>query len=394
MKNALKNTVAACATVLIALASQNISAKNVDLPMTSPSSTTSTLLYIGTYTGKGSEGIYRFRLDNATAKLHPEGLAAKVSNPSFLALAPDQKHLYCINEIENFHEKRSGAATSFSVDHGSGELKQIDQAVSGGTGGCYISVTPDGKAVLVANYGSGSVALLPISGIGGLEEPTSVAQHEGSSVVAKRQSAPHAHCIRPDPSGRFAVAVDLGIDQIIAYRLATDSQTMDTSAPIVNKTTAGAGPRHIAFHPNGKLAFVSNELNSTITAYEWSSENGTLTEIVSTSTLPANFDQANYPAEVLVHPSGRFVYLSNRGHNSVAVFEVDPETGEMTTAGHEPTRGDHPRGMSLSPSGEFLIVANQDTGSLVVYRINQDTGMPEFADQYEGINRPTGIQFL
>jgi len=353
----------------------------------------STIVYIGTYTGKGSEGIYRFSLDNAKAELTSEGLAAKIANPSFLAFSPDQKYLYCINEISDFRGKKSGGATSFAVDRNATELRQLDQAPSGGVGPCYISAMPDSSGVLVANYGSGDVSMIPTMPNGELEQaPAAVAHHEGKSVVPKRQEAPHAHCIMPDPTGQWALAVDLGIDQVIAYKLAKG--TMDTSSPVVNKTHAGAGPRHIAFHPNGKWAYVSNELDSTITAWTWDADSGRLSEIESTTTLPADFTADNYPAEVLVHPSGKFAYLSNRGHNSVAVFGIDLASGKVTLTSTEPTRGDHPRGMTLSPDGKILIAANQNTDSLSVYRINPATGHPEFASEYKGISRPTCIVFL
>jgi 6-phosphogluconolactonase len=356
--------------------------------------TTSTV-YVGTFTGKGSDGIYKFTLDRNTASLKAEGLAAKIANPSFLALAPGGKYLLCCNEISDFHGKKQGAGTSFRVDVATGNLTQISQAASGGAGPCHVSVSPDGAAVLLANYGSGSVAMVPFNADNGeLKDEPTVAQHEGGSgVVPKRQSGPHAHCFFTAPDGKFAFAVDLGLDQIIAYPV-TGAAAMDTSAPVVNKTDPGAGPRHIAFHPNGRFAYSSNELNSTITAWEMQAGSGELRKIESVGTLPEGFTDTNYPAEVIVHPTGKFVYLSNRGHNSVAVFRVDENSGKLTAAGHEPTRGDHPRGMSLSPEGDFLLVANQDSDTLVVYRVSPESGMPEFASEYAGINRPTDFEFL
>jgi 6-phosphogluconolactonase len=360
-----------------------------------PASSSQTTIYVGTYTGKGSDGIYRFTLDRSTAQLKPEGLAAPIANPSFLALSPDQKYLLCCNEISDFHGKKQGAGTSFHIDSVTHNLTQISQAASGGAGPCYVSVSPEENAVLLANYGSGSVALVPFDAKSGqLTDAPVVAQHEGGSgVVAKRQDAPHAHCFRTGPAGKFAFAVDLGLDQIIAYPV-TGPGTFNTSAPLINQTDPGAGPRHIAFHPNGKYAYSSNELNNTVTAWTLDSETGKLHKIESVGTLPDGFSGTNYPAEVLVHPNGKYVYLSNRGHNSVAVFRVDETTGKLTAAGHEPTRGDHPRGMSLSPEGDFLLVANQDSDSLVAYRVNAETGLPEFASEYKGINRPTDFEFL
>lgn len=361
----------------------------------SGTSSESDIVYIGTYTGKGSEGIYRYRLNRATAKLEPDGLVAKISNPSFVAVSPDGKYLYCCNEVSDFQGRRSGAATSFAIDRPSGDLKQLDQAPSGGVGPCYVSVTPDGRAVLLANYTSGSVSLLPVNPAdGSIEPPSTVAQHTGKSVVKKRQDAPHAHCFLSDATGTYALAVDLGIDQILAYRLEPDSSGFDKDTPVVARTAPGAGPRHVAFHPNQKFVFVSNELNNTATAWKWDEDSGKLTEIESVSTLPPDFEGESYPAEILVHPNGQYIYLSNRGHNSVVTFKVDEASGRLTTVGFAPTRGDHPRGMELSPDGAFLLVANQNSDSLVVYRINQESGMPEFASEHKGISRPTSFVFL
>ena len=354
----------------------------------------STNVYIGTYTGKGSEGIYRFRLHHASGELTSETLAAKIKNPSWLTLSPDKRFLYCINEISDYHGQKSGAATSFSIDPKSLDLIQLDDKRSGGTGPCYASVTTDGNALLVANYGSGSIALLPAASVGGLEEPVSVVQHEGSSIVPKRQDGPHAHCIRPDPFGRYAVAVDLGIDEIISYRIAPDTGELETSAPVINKTDKGAGPRHIAFYPNGKTAYVSNELNSTLTSWNWDAETGELKIVQSISTIPADFKGENYPAEVLVSPDGKSVYLTNRGHNSIAVFRTLDNPAKLELVGFEPTHGHNPRGMAIDPTGRFLIVANQDSDNLVVFRISSSTGVPEFASEYKGINRPVAIVYF
>lgn len=360
----------------------------------SSSSKAPLVLYVGTYTGKGSEGIYPFQLDRASGKLTAGDAVTSITNPSFLAISADHKYLYCCNEIGDFNGQKSGAATSFKIDPATHALTQLDQSTSGGEGPCYISVTPGGDAVLLANYGSGDVALVPTLPDGALQpKPASVAHHTGSSIVPKRQDAPHAHCIQPDPSGKWAVAVDLGIDQIIAYKLAGDS--MDTSSPVINKTHPGAGPRHIAFHPGGKFAYVSNELDSTISAYSWDSASGRLSEIQSTTTVPANYSgPTNYPGEVLIHPNGRYVYLSNRGHDSVAVLSIDPNSGQLTMIADEPTRGEFPRGMTLSPGGDFLVAANQNSNSITVYRVDPATGKLNFTSQHTGINQPAGLVIL
>lgn len=360
--------------------------------MAETTSSTDTI-YVGTYTGNGSEGIYRFHLDRQSGTLKPQGLAAPIANPSFLALAPGGQYLLCCNEISDFAGKKQGAGTSFAINRQTGELTQTGQAASGGHGPCYVSITPDATTVLLANYGSGSVAAVPFNPTDGTmaDNPT-VGQHSGSSIHEKRQQAPHAHCILTGPDGQWAYAVDLGTDEVIAYPL-DGKGSMDTSASVVTKTDKGAGPRHIAFHPNGKYAYTSNELNSSITAWTLRGE-GRLDKIHTINTLPDDFKNDNHPAEVLVHPNGQFVYLTNRGHNSIAIFTIDQTSGKLTPAGHEPTRGDHPRGMKLSPDGTFLLVANQNSDNLQVFRIDPTTGLPKFTSEHTGINRPTAFLFL
>jgi 6-phosphogluconolactonase len=389
----LKAAAVGCAVLLSLCAPTTMQAKDEGTTMTTSKNSTSTL-YVGTYTGKGSEGIYRFSLSNGDGKLVPEGLAAEVKNPSFLAVSPDKRYLYCINEMSDLNGKKSGGATSFAVDGESLELTQLDQVPSGGVGPCYVSVTGDGNAILTANYGSGSVALLPAMDDGGLGDPVSVSQHEGSSVDPKRQDGPHAHCIMSDPSGRYALAVDLGLDQVIAYRLASESTQMDISAPVKNEVHKGAGPRHIAFHPNGKIAYTSNELDSTVSTWEWSAEDGKLKEIGHVSTLPDDTQTTNYPSEVLVHPNGKFVYVANRGHDSIAVLKIDETSGKLELVATEPCRGENPRGMTLSPGGDFMIIGNQDSANIAAFRIDSATGMTKFTSEHKGIDRPVGIVFL
>lgn len=350
-------------------------------------------IYIGTYTGKGSQGIYRYTVNGNTGEFTSAGLAAPVKNPSFLALSPDRQHLYCCNEISDFNGQTSGAATSFRINPDTLTLEQLDQSPSGGLGPCYVSVTPDGAGVFVANYGSGDAAIIATEPNGALApQPSAVAHHTGKSVVPKRQDAPHVHCVRSDASGRWGMAVDLGIDKIIAYPV--NGGTMSTTGAVENATRPGSGPRHIAFHPNSRWAYNSNELDSTLAAWNWDAETGRLSEIASTTTLPADYKgDENYPAEVLVHPSGKFVYLSNRGQNAVAVFAIDQASGAATPIQWEPTLGDHPRGMTLSPDGKLLIVANQNTDSLVSYKIDEATGKLTQLSKTEGISKPTHILF-
>lgn len=352
-------------------------------------------VYIGTYTGKGSEGIYRFKFDAAAGKLTEDGLAAKVSNPSFLAVSKDRKHLYCCNETMEFMGMKSGAASSFDITAETGELKPLDQAQSGGQGPCYISVANDNSGVMVANYGSGDVSYITTEANGMLTTgPMAVAHHEGKSVVPKRQDAPHAHSILPDRSGNWAVAVDLGTDEIIAYKLSRGA--MDIASPVVNKSRPGSGPRHISFSPDNKFAYVSNELDASISAFSWDEDKGALTEIQHLTTIPADLKttEPTYPAEVLVHPSGKFVYLSNRGaSDAVVIYKRDAASGKLELVGHEPTRGKFPRGMALSPDGAYLIAANQNTDTLQLFRVDAETGKLEHLQEITGIDQPAHALF-
>ena len=252
-------------------------------------------------------------------------------------------------------------------------LAPINAESTGAGGPCYVSVTADGATVLVANY-SGSVASLPANADGRLAPAASFIPHEGSSVHPRRQRGPHAHSIVVDPSGRFALSADLGLDRVLVYRIGQTDGTLTPHDPPGAPVAPGSGPRHLAFHPNGRTLYVITELANTIIVFDWDAEAGTLSERQTIPTLPEGFDGTSYTAEVQVHPSGRFVYGSNRGHDSLAIFAVNADTKTLTLVGHEPTGGARPRHFGIDPTGAFLIAANQDTGNLVVFRIDQQTG--------------------
>lgn len=351
-------------------------------------------VYIGTYTGEKSKGIYHFLLNDETGELKPGGLAAETVSPSFLALHPDGKYLYAVGEVGKFKGANAGSVSAFAVDSATGKLSPLNVQSSGGGGPCHVSVDSAGRAVLVANYGGGSVASLPINEDGTLSEAVSFIQHEGSSVNKDRQAGPHAHSINLDKANRFAVAADLGLDKILVYRFDKTSGKLAPNDPPFARVKPGGGPRHFAFHPTGKFAYSNLEMTSSVTAFAYDSEKGELKEIQTISTLPADFKGGNSTAEIQVHPSGKFLYCSNRGHDSIAVFKVDEKSGTLTYLENESTQGRTPRNFGVDPSGKFLIAANQGTDSLVVFKVDQSAGVLTPAGSKVDCPSPVCVKFL
>jgi 6-phosphogluconolactonase len=331
-------------------------------------------VFAGTSNGGKSKGIYRFRFDPAAGTAEPVQLAAESANPTFLAIHPSRRFLYAVNAIGEFQGQKTGAVSAFALDTRSGELGLLNQQPSAGAGPCHVVVDAAGKNALVANYGAGSVASLPIHADGRLGPPTSSIQHSGSSVDPKRQEGPHAHSINLDSANRFAFAADLGLDRVLVYRFDGAKGSLAPNDPPSASTAPGAGPRHFAFHPSGRYAYVINELDSTVTAFGYDPATGTLRQIQAVTTLPAGFSGENYPAEVQVHPSGKFLYGSNRGHDSIAIYAIDAGTGKLTPAGHQPSGGKWPRNFAIDPSGTWMIVGNQNSDNVLVFRIDPERG--------------------
>jgi 6-phosphogluconolactonase len=331
-------------------------------------------VYVGTYTGPSSKGIYRFELDPATGKLTSRALAAETANPTFLAVHPNHRFLYAVGEIGDFHGKKTGAVSAFAIDPKTGDLTLLNQQPSGGAGPCHITVDGPGKHVLVANYGGGSASVLPIEADGRLGQATAFQQHHGSSVNKQRQEAPHAHCINLDAANHFAFVADLGLDKIMIYRYDARKGTLTPNEPPSISIDPGSGPRHMAFHPNGRHAYVINEMASTITAMDYDAEHGTLKKLQTVSTLPKGFKGETSTAEIVVHPSGKFLYGSNRGHDSIVVFAIDPKSGELSYVGHQSEKIKTPRNFAIDPTATYMLVGNQGADSIVVFRINGETG--------------------
>ncbi|OAI47506.1 6-phosphogluconolactonase [Planctomycetaceae bacterium SCGC AG-212-F19] len=331
-------------------------------------------VYVGTYTGKVSKGIYRLELDLASGKLSAPQLAGENPSPSFIAIHPSQRFLYAVNEVGSFGGKKTGSVTAFAIDSKTGDLTQLNQQSCGGPGPCHIVVDKEGKNALVANYSGGSCCVVPIGADGKLAEPSSVIQHQGSSVNKGRQAEPHAHSINLDAGNKFAFVADLGLDKILVYRFDPAKGALTANDPPAVAVAPGAGPRHFAFHPDGKHAYVINEMGNTVTVLDYDAEKGVLKAGQSITTLPKDFKGNTSTAEVVVHPSGKFLYGSNRGHDSIAIFAIDAKTGELTAVGHQGTGIKAPRNFAIDPTGAFMLVGNQGAGSIAVFRIDQKTG--------------------
>lgn len=350
------------------------------------------LVYVGTYTDRGSKGIYAFPLDAQTGKAGEAALMAETENPSFLAIAPNRRFLYAANEISSYEGKSSGSVSAFAIGR-DGALSPLNRRSSEGAGPCHVSVDHTGKALLVANYGGGSVAALPIQADGRLDTAGSRVQHRGSSVNKQRQEGPHAHSINVSPDNRFAFVADLGLDKVMIYRLDSEKARLTPNDPAFGEVAPGSGPRHLAFHPDGKHAFVINEMASTLTAFNYDPRTGALKEIETLSTIPGPVP-GNSTAEVVVHPSGKWVYGSNRGHNSIAIFSFEAATGTLKAAGHQSTGGRTPRNFAVDPTGRFLLAANQDSDTVTIFRINPASGRLTPTGQSLAVPRPVCLRFL
>lgn len=355
------------------------------------------LVYFGTYTrGTTSKGIYVANLDMATGKLSDVRVAAEVDNPSFVAIHPSGKYLYSVNELTDFGGEKSaaGGVSAFAIDAKTGKLTLLNQQSTRGGAPCHAVVDATGKFVLSANYGGGSVTVHPIGDDGKLGAATSFVQHQGKSVNPGRQEAPHAHSINLDAANQFAFVADLGLDKVKSYQFDAKRGTLAANPSGDATMKPGAGPRHFAFRPDGKFAFVNNEIDSTVTALSYDAQRGALTPVNTVSTLPDGGHPGNSTAECRVHPSGRFVYVSNRGHDSIAIFATDPESGRVTRIGNESTQGKTPRNFAIDPTGTYLLAENQGSDSVVVFRIDAETGKLQATGDKAEVPKPVCARFL
>ncbi|HVS39622.1 MAG TPA: lactonase family protein [Gemmataceae bacterium] len=353
-------------------------------------------VYIGTYTGKdsSSKGIYRFDLDAATGRLSNKTLAAESASPSYLAVAPSGKFLYSVNEVPG---GKFGAISAFALDPKTGGLTFLNQQSSVGSGPCHLIVDKEGKHVLAANYGSGSTIVLPIDEKGSIRDyATDFVQHTGKSVDPARQEGPHAHCVALDAANRFAFVCDLGLDKVLVYKYDAEKGKITPNEPPAADLAPGSGPRHIAFTPDYKYAYVVNELNLTITGFRYDADHGSLKEIQTQSTLPKGTPPSDkYScAEVVVHPSGKFVYATNRGQDTIATFAIDAKTGELTPVGWQGDGIKVPRGFNVDPSGTWAVAANQDGDSIVVFAIDPKTGELKTTGVKADVGKPVDVRII
>jgi 6-phosphogluconolactonase len=334
------------------------------------------LAYVGTYTTKqSSKGIYAYRFDVATGQLTSIGLAAESTDPSFVAVHPSGKYLYAVDEVGDFNGAKSGSVSAFAIDGKSGALKLLNQVSTHGAGPCHVSLDKTGTFVLVANYDGGSAATFRVHDDGSLGLAAGFVEHSGSSVNKERQEAPHAHWIGASPDNRFALVADLGLDDVMIYRFDDYKGSLTPNNPPYVQVKPGAGPRHFVFHPNGKFAYVLTEMDATVTAFSYQQKTGSLTAMQTIATLPKDYAGLKEAAELVVHPSGKFLYASNRGEaDSITVFAIDAAKGTLKLAGQFPTKGKTPRNFAIDPTGSFLLAANQESGNIVVFRIDAGTG--------------------
>jgi 6-phosphogluconolactonase len=355
-----------------------------------PAATHSYLAFVGTYTNKtDSKGIYAYEFDAETGKLSLKGVAAETPNPSFVVIHPNGKYAYAANETDN-----KSMVTAFAIDAKSAKLTQLNQLPALGESPCHFSFDKTGKYLFVANYSSGSIAVFPILADGRLGEHTAMFRHKGTGPNKKRQEGPHAHWIEASPDNEFVLVADLGLDEIVSYRFDAAKGTLTPNDPAFAKLAPGAGPRHGVFSQNGRFFYVVNELNATVTAFAYDPRKGTLKDFQVVSTLPKGFRGRNDDAEIAMHPDGKWLFASNRGHDTIAVFAVDPSSGMLRPAGEFPTGGKEPRHFAIDPTGRFLLAENQLSNSVVVFRIDPATGALTQASKTDGVPSPVCLAFL
>ncbi|PTY03256.1 6-phosphogluconolactonase [Opitutaceae bacterium EW11] len=351
-------------------------------------------VYVGTFPSPQSKGIYSFQFDPATGKASPKAAVLRVEadRPGYLALHPNGRILYSLSASSEYQGKPSGSLTAYSI-RPDGSLEPLGTQATGGAGPCYLDIDPTGRCALVAAYNGGNISALPIAPDGRLGEVASFIQHTGSSVNPERQTHAYAHWIEADPTNHRALVCDLGLDKVLVYRLDVATAKLTANEPPSASVAPGSGPRHLAFHPSGKWAYVINEMGNTVDAFDYDSKTGALHPLQTVSTLPEGFEGANTGAEIAVHPNGHYVYASNRGDNSVVVFRIDPASGKLAFLQRQSTGGKTPRFFALDPTGHWLLVANQDSQSIVVLHLDPETGKLSPTNQRVEVGAPTCLVF-
>ena len=347
--------------------------------------------YVGTYTNGDSKGIYLYKMDSVTGRITNVAITDKVKNPSFMAINKTGNNLYCVNEISDYEGTNSGSISAYRISPITKELELINIKSSQGADPCYVTVDEANKHILVSNYSGGSIALLTLDKSGALNRTIDVAEHKSFGSNKNIINKAHAHSIVLDNQNKFAYAADLGIDKIITYMINHEKNELD----VINETQidSGAGPRHLAIHQNGKYAYVINEKHNSIISFSIEEADGSLQKIESYSTLPDNFNEKSYCADIHIHPNGKFLYGSNRGHNSIVIYEIDEETGRLNRLGFESTQGNWPRNFAIDPTGNFILVANQKSNNIAVLKISDKTGLLNYTGISESVPSPACLLF-
>jgi 6-phosphogluconolactonase len=377
-----------------ALLSAAIASAAITVSAADPADADDTLVFFGTHAVGAGRGLSAAHFDSDTGVLSKPELVVEAAAPAFFVIHPDGRHLYACNSNDFARGFTGETISAFNIEPLTGHLTLINQQSSGGADPSYITLDTTSRYVLNANYKGGSIAVIKLNPDGSLGERTAAIQHEGSSIDPKRQTQPYAHSIRVDPTNRFALVADLGLDRLFVYRFDAQDGSLRPNDPPFAKVTPGAGPRHLAFDPKGRFVYLINEMASTIVTFAWDSKRGILTERQTVSTLPAGFEGTNHCAEILVHPNGKFVYGSNRGHDSLAVFAVDGRTGLLHLVEHVATQGRSPRNFALDPSNRWIVVTNHGSDNAVVFRVDGQTGRLTPHGQPIDVTYPFGIAFL
>ena len=382
---------------VIAAAVIAASAQGENLPASSAHHQRGYFVYVGTYTGADSKGIYGYQFEAETGRLTPMGLSAEVVNPSFAVTDPAHRHLYAVTEMNEQGPdpyKTDGYINSFSIDPRTGSLTFLNKVSSGGGGPCHLVVDKTGRILFVANYGSGNVASFAIEANGRIGKMTGLDQHGGSSVDPRRQQGPHAHAVVLSPDNRFLFVPDLGLDRILIYRIDEVKQTFTLNNPSYVSVNPGLGPRHFVFGAGANFAYAVCEMGSSVVTFSYDRESGKLTPKQTISTLPADFSGEDNAAEVDVGPSGRFLYASNRGNDSITVFHIDMNTGLLNKIQIVPTQGKIPRNFVIDPTGRYLLVANQNSNNIVVFAIDAGNGQLTPTGQAADVPSPVSMLFV
>lgn len=350
-------------------------------------------LYVGAYTTGEDEGISIYKFDASDGDLEFISIEKGVENPSYLAIHPKNSLLIAVNEVGEFKGEKSGAVSSFAINE-DGSLSYLSQVPSGGGAPCYVSIDKSGAWAFVSNYSGGNVSIYPVGKDGKLQPYSDLIQHEGKGSTEGRQGKPHAHAMVLDPKGDFALAADLGLDKVISYRVDTKNGKLEHASDSDLKLADGAGPRHLTFHPNKKLAFIISELNSTITSCTYDAQSGKLTEVKTVDALPSGYEGTSYCADIHVSPNGKFLYGSNRGHNSIVIYQINQKTGDLTYFNHHSVNGKWPRNFTIDPTGKFLLVANERSNNIVVFKIDGETGKLRANGVEVSVSKPVCLKLM